>query len=199
MLGWMSEKACQFLCTVLLSMLINLHYFCFCVVSEASTSRSVVIPLQEQHEGDILQLQHACSAALSHVPLWNGAAVGPHLEQPDLDLLQLQLVHGMQLMDEAKPALQQLLGPDLLAAQTRGIADTAGSSKQQSHSGRAADTCSSVRATASLAEQLMCVATEESSLLGELAKRLDRLSDLHLYANSMQIQLAHMKQAAASD
>ncbi|KAF6260463.1 hypothetical protein COO60DRAFT_892528 [Scenedesmus sp. NREL 46B-D3] len=178
--------------------------------------------LQAQHSSNLSQLQAACRTALSHVPLLNGASVGHHLEAPDLELLQRQLVHGMQLLQEVQPALQQLLGADLdtvsskrrnsdthaAAAAAVGPSGTqqgaeAASGGQQSisaftqqpHQGRQ-HAQSSIKTTAALAEQLMSAASEECSLLGQLAQQLSQLSDLHLYANSMQVQLEQMKQAA---
>ncbi|WIA29968.1 hypothetical protein OEZ86_000066 [Tetradesmus obliquus] len=58
--------------------------------------------LQAQHSSNLGQLQAACRTALSHVPLLNGASVGHAPEAPDLDLLQRQLVHGMQLLQEVQ-------------------------------------------------------------------------------------------------
>jgi hypothetical protein len=180
--------------------------------------------LQAQHSSNLSQLQAACRTALSHVPLLNGASVGHHPEAPDLDLLQRQLVHGMQLLQEVQPALQQLLGPDLAAihssssgssttatgaaaastlggqqgpeAAAAGQQSSAASSQQPRHGLQHAQ--NSIKTTAVLAEQLMSVASKECSLLGQLAQQLSQLSDLHLYANSMQVQLEQMKQAAAS-
>lgn len=130
----------------------------------------------------------------------NGAAVGQLPEQPNLELLQQQLMHGMQMLQEAQPALQKLLGPDLLTAHSSRAASTAEEARAMqpygtSSSRKSPDVRSSVRTTATLAEQLMCVAADECKLLGQLAQQVDRLSDLHLYANSMQVQLAHMKQS----
>jgi hypothetical protein len=173
--------------------------------------------LQAQHSSNLSQLQAACRTALSHVPLLNGASVGHHPEAPDLELLQRQLVHGMQLLHQVQPALQQLLGPDLAAIQSRSSnssgAAAAGLSGSQlgpeASAGGQQSSCAvsqkprqglqhaqnSIRTTAALAEQLMSVASEECSLLGQLEQQLAQLSDLHLYANSMQVQLEQMKQA----
>jgi hypothetical protein len=178
--------------------------------------------LQAQHSSNLSQLQAACRTALSHVPLLNGASVGHHPEAPDLELLQRQLVHGMQLLHQVQPALQQLLGPDLAAihsssgSSSSSCAAAAGPSGSQqgpeaSAGGQASSSSScaaaqkarqglqhaqnSIKTTAALAEQLMCVASEECSLLGQLTQQLSQLSDLHLYANSMQVQLEQMKQA----
>jgi hypothetical protein len=178
--------------------------------------------LQAQHSCNLGRLQAACRTALSHVPLLNAASVGHHPEAPDLDLLQRQLVHGMQLLQEVQPALQQLLGPDLAAvhsssSSSRGTAaagpgGAALPGSKQGHEVAAAGqqgavntqkprglqhAQNSIKTTAALAEQLMSVASEECSLLGQLAQQLSQLSDLHLYANSMQVQLEQMKQAAS--
>jgi hypothetical protein len=159
--------------------------------------------LQAGHACNVTQLQSAASAALSHVPLLNGAAVGSLLEQPDLDLLQRQLARGVALMDQAQPALQKLLGPDIAPNDT---SDRCGSSSSQRTPAAAEEqkhqaglplasyNRSSIKTTAALAQQLMSVAAEECHLLMELAQQLSQLSDMHLYANSMKIQLLHMQQ-----
>eukprot|EP00775_Hariotina_reticulata_P008360 gene8360-8544_t len=161
---------------------------------------------QAEHASNVTQLQSACSAALSHVPLLNGAAVGPLPEQPDLELLHRQLARGVALMDQAQPALQKLLGPDLAPNAASGIqkSSNGSSSSQQTATGTEQQkqrtgpplgySRSSIKTTATLAQQLMGVAAEECSLLMELAKQLSQLSDLHLYANSMKIQLLHMQE-----
>lgn len=157
-------------------------------------AHSHVCALQAQHREDLSQLQHACSSALSHVPLLNGASLGQHTDQPDLQLLQHQLVHGMRLLQEVQPALQQLLGPDLLAAQSSdGIYDVSKPTAQLNVSNGQCDIRHSVSTTALLAEQLMSIAAEECCLLRQLAQQAECLSDLHLYANSMQVQLSQMQ------
>lgn len=156
--------------------------------------------LQIQNKSDVRQLQHACSAALSHVPLLNGAALGQLPEKPDLELLQQKLMHGMQQLQEVQPALQKLLGPDLLAAQVSNTTAAAAEKQSaQAYSSRQWEVRNSVRATAGLAEQLMGVAAEECSLLNELAHQVDRLADLHLYANSMDVQLIQKREAKAAN
>jgi hypothetical protein len=180
-----------------------------------SCAPNLSLTLQAQHSSNLSQLQAACRTALSHVPLLNGASVGHHPEAPDLELLQRQLVHGMQLLHQVQPALQQLLGPDLAAIQSSSSSGAAAAGPSGSQLGPEAgaggqhSSCAasqkprqglqhaqnSIRTTAALAEQLMSVASEECSLLGQLAQQLSQLSDLHLYANSMQVQLEQMKQA----
>lgn len=144
------------------------------------------------------------------MPLLNGAAVGHHPEAPDLEVLQRQLVHGMQMLQEVQPALQQLLGPDLAANSSSSKGAAAGafpelaagaggqpnSSSCSTHKQQPGVLQNSIKTTAALAEQLISVATEECSLLQLLAQQLAQLSDLHLYANSMQVQLVQMKEAA---
>lgn len=157
------------------------------------------LALQAKHQANISQLQAACSTALSHVPLLNGATVGHNLEQPDLQALQRQLQHGMHLLAELQPAVQLLM---------TGESSTSSSS---SNGGSTSTVCAlpgSVRSsasevhlhpkgikdTAALSRELMTVADEECVLLQRLAQQLAELSDLQLYVNSMQVQLRLMNQ-----
>lgn len=141
------------------------------------------------HKHHVAELQEACSSALSHVPLLNGVSVGQDPQQPDLQALQRQLQQGVQLMDELQPAMQLLLTGDP-AAGPNVAGDGVGSGSQQSGS---QPHPRGVKDTARLTEELMAVAAEECGLLQQLSHQLADLSDLHLYANSMQVQLLHMQ------
>lgn len=160
--------------------------------------------LQGQHAANLGQLQAACEAALSHVPLLGGATVGGTAEAPDLELLQQRLAQGVALMEELGPAVAKLLGPaateqDSSSSNERSSSGGAASQQQQQGGGDAAAQHAQrgIRATASLAEQLMAVAAEECGLLQQLGQQLGQLSDLRLYADSMQVQLAQMQQLAS--
>jgi hypothetical protein len=146
--------------------------------------------LQAQHQANINQLQAACSTALSHVPLLNGATVGHDPEQPDLQALQRQLQHGMQLLAELQPAVQLLMTGDppsnsSLSAATR----AAGSSSSDVHLHP-----KGIKDTAALSRDLMKVADEECLLLQQITQQLEELSELQLYVNSMHVQLQVMRQ-----
>ena len=58
------------------------------------------------------QMQSSLRGALSHVPLMNGAVVGPDADMPDLPALTALLHQGKKVLQEMTPALQVLLGPD---------------------------------------------------------------------------------------
>lgn len=165
---------------------------------------------QTQHRANLSELQAACSSALSHVPLLNGAAVGHNPEQPDLQALQRQLQHGMQLLGELQPALQLLMTGDAsssssnssavgLAAGFRPARLTDTSSRGAQGTGAAQEHLhpKGIGDTAALARDLLQVADEECVLLQQLTQQLAELSDLQLYVNSMQVQLQLMKQPSA--
>jgi nitrogen fixation/metabolism regulation signal transduction histidine kinase len=156
--------------------------------------------MQAQHQANIGQLQAACSSALSHVPLLNGATVGHNPEQPDLQALQRQLQQGMQLLGELRPGMQQLMTGECPSSSSSAAA-AARSSRSSIHSS-AADLHlhpKGIRDTAALARDLMTVADEECRLLQQLTQQLAELSDLQLYVNSMQVQLQLMNQPDMED
>lgn len=131
---------------------------------------------------------------------------------PDLQALQRQLQQGMQLFGELQPAMQLLLTgntpstsntaePVLAAVVTSSsglsrpsdaAAGASGSQQQQQHHVHP----KGIRDTALLAQDLMAVAAEECSLLQQLSQQVAELSDLHTYANSMHVQLLHLRQPA---
>jgi hypothetical protein len=145
-----------------------------------------VLLLQAQHQANVAELQAACNNALSHVPLLNGASVGANPEQPDLQALQRQLQQGVQLLSELQPAMQLLLTGDPAASNSSRQAGAA----QQQHHGHPPK---GVNGTAQLTQELLQVAGEECDLLQQLSQQLAELSDLHLYTNSMQVQLLHLE------
>jgi len=168
---------------------------------------------QTQHRANLSQLQAACSSALSHVPLLNGAAVGHNPEQPDLQALQRQLQHGMQLLGELQPALQLLMTGDASSSSSNSSAaglaagfrparlNDSSSSRGVQGTGAAQEHLhpKGIGDTAALARDLLQVADEECVLLQQLTQQLAELSDLQLYVNSMQVQLQLMKQPSAID
>jgi hypothetical protein len=153
--------------------------------------------VQAQHQAHVSQLQAACSKALSHVPLLNGATVGHDSEQPDLQALQRQLQQGMQLLAELQPALQLLVTGEASSSSSNGSSAVAlsGSSIRSSASEVHLHP-KGIKDTAVLSRELMKVADEEVVLLQQLTQQLAELSDLQLYVNSMQVQLQLMNQPA---
>ena len=168
-----------------------------------------LVHAQAQHRANVSQLQAACSSALSHVPLLNGATVGHNPDQPDLQALQRQLQQGMQLLTELRPALQLLVTGDAASSSASsssavfGPSTGVGAGSQGAVSGAQAVQPApqehlhpkGIKDTAALSRELMMVAEEECGLLQQLSQQLAELSDLQLYANSMQVQLLHMKEA----
>lgn len=158
------------------------------------------LAVQAKHQANISQLQAACSTALSHVPLLNGATVGHNPEQPDLQALQRQLQHGMQLLAELQPAVQLLMTGEsstITSSSNGGSASTAVCALPGSVRSSASEMHlhpKGIKDTAALSRELMTVADEECVLLQRLAQQLAELSDLQLYVNSMQVQLRLMNQ-----
>lgn len=158
------------------------------------------LAVQAKHQANISQLQAACSTALSHVPLLNGATVGHNPEQPDLQALQRQLQHGMQLLAELQPAVQLLMTGEsstTSSSSNGGSASTAVCALPGSVRSSASEVHlhpKGIKDTAALSRELMTVADEECVLLQRLAQQLAELSDLQLYVNSMQVQLRLMNQ-----
>lgn len=148
--------------------------------------------LQAQHQANINQLQAACSTALSHVPLLNGATVGHDPEQPDLQALQRQLQHGMQLLAELQPAVQLLMTgdpPSTSSSSSSAAHRSAGSSSSDVHLHP-----KGIKDTAALSRDLLKVADEECLLLQQITQQLEELSELQLYVNSMHVQMQVMRQ-----
>jgi hypothetical protein len=148
--------------------------------------------LQAQHQANINQLQTACNTALSHVPILNGATVGHDPEQPDLQALQRQLQHGMQLLAELQPAVQLLMTgdpPSTISSSSSAAHRSAASSSSDVHLHP-----KGIKDTAALSRDLMKVADEECLLLQQITQQLEELSELQLYVNSMHVQLQVMRQ-----
>lgn len=142
------------------------------------------------------QLQHACNSALSHVPLMNGATVGHDPEQPDLQALQRQLQHGMQLLAELQPAMQLLMSGEVSSSSSsNGSSGVALPCSIRSSASEVHLHPKGIKDTAALSRELMKVADEECVLLQQLTQQLAELSDLQLYVNSMQVQLQLMNQS----
>jgi hypothetical protein len=152
--------------------------------------------LQAAHQAHVSQLQAACSKALSHVPLLNGATVGHDPEQPDLQALQRQLQQGMQLLAELQPAMQLLVTGEASSSSTTSSSAVASSGSIRSSASEVHLHPKGIKDTAVLSRELMKVADEEVVLLQQLTQQLALLSDLQLYVNSMQVQLQLMNQPA---
>lgn len=167
------------------------------VLQQQKTKLEAFARAQAKHQAHISQLQAACSTALSHVPLLNGATVGHNPEQPDLQALQRQLQHGMQLLAELQPAVQLLISGESCTTSTSSSnsATTAACGLPRSVRASASEVHlhpKGVKDTAALSRELMTVADEECVLLQQLTQQLAELSDLQLYVNSMQVQLRLM-------
>ena len=162
--------------------------------------------MQEQHSHGAVQLASACAAALSHVPLLRGASIGPDAAAPDLPALQRQLAYGLSVLQSAGPALAALLGPTAfsraVAQGQAGAAPTTTTSNTNTTITAVGDVpdvaAGGVGVTAALAAQLLAVAGEECALLRELGASLGGLADLTLYANSLEVQSAHMAHAGVA-
>jgi hypothetical protein len=135
------------------------------------------------------------------VPLLNGATVGHNPEQPDLQALQRQLQHGMQLLAELQPAVQLLMtGESSTTSTSSNCGSTTTAVCALPGSVRASTSevhlhPKGIKDTAALSRELMTVADEECVLLQQLTQQLAELSDLQLYVNSMQVQLRLMNQS----
>ncbi|GBF96524.1 hypothetical protein Rsub_09866 [Raphidocelis subcapitata] len=131
------------------------------------------------HARALSSVQASLRAALSRLPLVNGAVVGHDSAAPSLGALQGVLQRGCEAVERVRPALARLMGPSQAAEREAGA---------QAGEGRGEE--GGVAVTAGYARQLIDVACEEVCRLGAIKARLELLADAALYAASMQAQLA---------
>jgi hypothetical protein len=65
---------------------------------------------QDAREAALASVQASLRAALSRLPLVNGATAGPRAAAPDVAALQAVLARGGEAMARLRPALQRLIG-----------------------------------------------------------------------------------------
>lgn len=150
--------------------------------------------LQDAQTQALSSVKASLRAALSRLPLINGATAGPKASAPDVAALQAVLQRGVDAMQRMQPALKRLLGAQ--DGQQAQVPDHPQQQEKLAAAGISGSAAPSVVTTASYARELIDLACEEVRRLGIIKARLEQLSDAALYANSMEVQLLQMGTAA---